>query len=24
LKEPFKVLLIRKNGTAEIFNSYAW
>ncbi|CAB4787374.1 unannotated protein [freshwater metagenome] len=23
LKEPFKVLLIRKNGTAEIFNSYA-
>ena len=23
LKEPFKVLLIRKNGTAEIFNSYS-
>ncbi len=23
LKEPFKVLLVRKNGTAEIFNSYS-
>ena len=23
LKEPFNVLLVRKNGTAEIFNSYS-